>query len=47
MGYALNGPSRELLYVRTSGDIKFKAKSWIDMFGTRGAKAVGSVVNNR
>lgn len=35
-----------MLYVRTSEDIKFKAKSWIDMFGTRGAKATGSIVNN-
>lgn len=26
-------------------DIKFKAKSWIDMFGTRGAKALGAAVN--
>ena len=46
LGYSLNGPSREMLYVRTSEDIKFKAKSWIDMFGTRGAKATGSIVNN-
>ena len=46
LGYALNGPAREMLYVRTGSTVKFKAKSWIDMFGTRGAKAAGSVTNN-
>jgi hypothetical protein len=24
LGYALNGPAREMLYIRTSADIKFK-----------------------
>lgn len=43
--YSLNNPSKELLYLRTSHDIKYKAKSWIDMFGTRGAKSAGSLVN--
>lgn len=46
LGYSLNNPSKEMLYLQTSKDIKFKAKSWIDMFGTRAAKAVGSVCNN-
>eukprot|EP00048_Salpingoeca_helianthica_P005569 m.89185 g.89185 ORF g.89185 m.89185 type:complete len:458 (-) comp13646_c0_seq1:22-1395(-) len=46
LGYALNGPAREMLYLRTSTDIQFKAKSWIDMFGTRGAKASGAAINN-
>ena len=35
-----------MLYLSTSKDIKFKSKSWIDMFGTRSAKAIGSSVNN-
>ena len=26
-------------------DVKFKAKSWIDMFGGRAAKSVGSLIN--
>ena len=26
--------------------VKFKAKSWIDIFGARSAKAIGSVVTN-
>lgn len=45
-GYSLNNPSKEMLYLSTSKDIKFKSKSWIDMFGTRSAKAIGSSVNN-
>merc|ERR1711879_806154 len=31
--YALNGPSREMLYVRCTKDVKYKAKSWADMYG--------------
>ena len=31
--YALNSPAREMLYAVTSEQIKFKAKSWIDVFG--------------
>lgn len=46
LDYALNGPAREMLYLRTSSDIKFKAKSWIDIFGTRGAKASGAFISN-
>jgi ATP:ADP antiporter, AAA family len=33
------------MYIPTSKDIKFKAKSWIDMVGNRSAKALGSGVN--
>ncbi len=46
LSYALNNPSKEMMYIPTSKDVKFKAKSWIDMFGSRSAKAVGSGVNN-
>eukprot|EP01103_Thecamoeba_quadrilineata_P011647 TRINITY_DN2821_c0_g1_i1.p1 TRINITY_DN2821_c0_g1~~TRINITY_DN2821_c0_g1_i1.p1 ORF type:complete len:465 (-),score=88.82 TRINITY_DN2821_c0_g1_i1:88-1482(-) len=44
LSYALNNPLKEMLYIPTSPDVKVKAKSWIDMFGGRFAKAVGSVV---
>ena len=44
--YALNNPTKELLYQPTSLAVKFKAKSWIDIFGARGSKALGSVVTN-
>lgn len=44
--YALNNPCKELLYQPTTNAVKFKAKSWIDIFGQRGAKALGSVITN-
>jgi ATP:ADP antiporter, AAA family len=44
--YALNNPTKELLYQTTSSAVRYKAKSWIDIFGARGTKALGSVVTN-
>jgi len=44
--YALNNPTKEMLYQPTSPSVKYKAKSWIDIFGARGSKALGSVVTN-
>lgn len=44
--YALNNPTKELLYQPTSSAVRYKAKSWIDSFGARGSKALGSVVTN-
>ncbi|GKY98700.1 hypothetical protein MPSEU_000826300 [Mayamaea pseudoterrestris] len=44
--YSLNNPTKEILYQPTSGSVKYKAKSWIDIFGARGSKALGSVVTN-
>ncbi len=44
--YALNNPTKEMLYQPTSSNVKYKAKSWIDIFGARGSKALGSVVTN-
>jgi AAA family ATP:ADP antiporter len=46
MSYALNNPTKEILYQATSSSIKFKCKSWIDTFGQRGSKAAGSIVTN-
>ncbi|MBY0353661.1 hypothetical protein K2W90_04835 [Candidatus Babeliales bacterium] len=45
LNYALNNPCKEMLYIPTSRDIKFKAKSWIDMFGCRSAKAGGGFLS--
>lgn len=42
LSYALNNPCKEIMYVPTSKDIKFKAKSWMDGFGSRSAKALGA-----
>jgi len=44
--YALNGPSREMLYVQTSKEIKYKAKSWSDMYGNFLQKFIGAMINN-
>lgn len=43
--YALNHPTKEVLYIPTTKEIKFKAKSWIDAFGSRIAKSFGSLFN--
>lgn len=45
LSYALNNPAKEMMYLPTSKDVKFKAKGWIDMFGSRSSKAAGSGVN--
>lgn len=44
--YALNNPTKEILYQPTSSAVRYKAKSWIDIFGARGSKALGSLVTN-
>jgi ATP/ADP translocase len=44
-GYGLNGPSREMLYVQTTRDMKYKAKSWADMYGNSGMKSLASIIN--
>ncbi len=45
LSYALNNPCKEIMYIPTSKDVKFKTKSWIDAFGSRTAKAGGSGIN--
>jgi len=44
--YALNNPTKEILYQPTSQGVKYKSKSWIDIFGARGSKALGSIVTD-
>ena len=44
--FSLNEPVKELLYMPTSDAIKYKAKAWIDVFGARCAKALGSFITN-
>jgi len=44
LSYALNNPCKEIMYVPTSKDVKYKAKSWIEAQGGRSAKALGSVI---
>lgn len=43
--YALNQPSIQQLYIPTTKDAKYKAKAFIEMFGSRGSKALGSGIN--
>lgn len=46
LSYAVNNPSKEMMYIPTSKDAKFKAKGWIDMFGGRTSKLLGGQVTN-
>ena len=42
--YALNNPTKEVMYIPTTKDIRFKAKGWIESFGGRASKGAGSDV---
>jgi len=44
VAYALNNPVKEMMYIPTSKDVKFKTKSVIDMFGSRSAKMSGAQI---
>ncbi len=43
--YGFNYPTREILYIPTVKDIKFKSKAWIDSFGRGFSKLSGSTCN--
>lgn len=45
LGYALNNPTKEVIYIPTTKDTRFKAKGFIESFGVRAAKAGGSAIN--
>ncbi len=45
LGYSLNNPTKEVIYIPTTDDIRFKAKGWIESFGGKTAKGTGSVIN--
>lgn len=42
LSYAVSNPTKEMMYIPTSKDAKFKSKGWIDMFGGRLAKMGGA-----
>ena len=46
VNYALNQPAKEQLYIPTTKDSKYRAKAWIDAFGSRFSKGLGSIVND-
>ena len=45
LNYSFARPLREALYIPTSKDIQFKTKSWIDGFGSKFSKGIGSIYN--
>jgi AAA family ATP:ADP antiporter len=45
LNYALNQPSIKQLYIPTTEDTRYKAQAWIEVFGSRGSKAIGSGIN--
>jgi AAA family ATP:ADP antiporter len=45
LNYALNQPAKEQLYIPTTRESKYKAKAWIDSFGSRLSKGIGSSVH--
>lgn len=46
LGYAVNNPVKEMMYIPTSKDVKFKSKGFIDVFGGRMSKTGGAAINN-
>jgi AAA family ATP:ADP antiporter len=44
--YSFSKPLCETLYIPTMKDMKFKAKSWIDTFGTKISKSTGGLFTN-
>jgi len=45
VNYALNQPSMKQLYIPTTREAKYKSQAFIEMYGSRGSKALGSSVN--
>ena len=46
ISYAVNNPTKEMMYIPTSKDAKFKAKGLVDMVGGRSAKMSGAQITN-
>ncbi len=46
LNFALNDPIKHIVYIPTSRDVQFKAKGWVDTFGTRSAKMGGAQISN-
>lgn len=46
LAYAVNNPVKEMMYIPTSKDVRFKTKSIIDMFGSRLAKMSGARISD-
>jgi AAA family ATP:ADP antiporter len=46
MNYGFNVPLREMLYIPTVKDIKFKSKAWTDSIGKNVSKVSGAGINH-
>jgi ATP:ADP antiporter, AAA family len=46
INYALNQPSMKQLYIPTTTQAKYKSQAFIEMYGSRGSKALGSLANS-
>ncbi len=44
INYAFGQPSKEQLFIPTSREARYKSKAWVDSFGSRGSKAMGSLI---
>jgi len=45
INYSLNGPAIKQLYIPTTHAVRFKVRAWMETFGSRGAREVGSLFN--
>ncbi|MFA5074753.1 MAG: Npt1/Npt2 family nucleotide transporter [Candidatus Babeliales bacterium] len=45
LNYGFNAPVKEILYIPTTKDVKFKSKAWIESFGRSLSKTSGSTFN--
>ncbi len=46
INYALNQPTLKQLYIPTTKEARYKTQGWIEMFGSRSAKALASLANS-
>ena len=46
LSYAVNNPTKDMMYIPTSKDAQFKAKGLIDMFGGRTAKGTAATISD-
>lgn len=46
LNFTVNSPTRDMMYIPTSKDAKFKAKGWVDTFGGRSIKFLGARITN-
>jgi len=45
LNYALSQPAMKQLYIPTTTTVKYKVQAWLEVFGSRGSKSLGAVVN--